>query len=132
VEAWFYIQQQIADAFLTLFLRQVLRPLVRWRFGEARWNIEAKNLLETRRKAQAGGDVANKPGVTPAGPTQPPGISPTHEGNSNHPLAGSNPPPGPLGGANIPTSSAGTMFSIAGVTRAQALARTILSMGNAA
>lgn len=128
VEAWFYVQQQIADAFLTLFCRQVLRPLVRWRFGPVRWSIECKNLLETRRKAQAGGSLTNKPGVDPGMPTQ----QGTHAGASHHPLAGTNPPPGPQGGAMQPTASDGSMFSVGGITRSQLLARQILAMGRAA
>jgi hypothetical protein len=135
VEAWFFVQQQIADAFLHLFCTQVLEPLVRWRFGEVNWHVEVKNLLESRRKAQAGGDVKNKPGVSPGGPPgmeQPPGISPTHQGASHHPLGGANPPPGPMGGPMIPTSPDGSMFSMDAQARVKSLADRIRAMGGRA
>ena len=56
LEAFLATQQQIADAMLKLFIDQVLKPLVRWNFGDAaRFTVQVKPLIKTRtRQAQAG------------------------------------------------------------------------------
>lgn len=47
-------QQKIADALLLLFVKQVLIPLVRWNFGDVRWQVQVKPLLKTRFSSQKG------------------------------------------------------------------------------
>lgn len=48
VEGFLYLQQQIADALLDLFIKYVLRALVRINFGDVRWNVQVKNLLDSK------------------------------------------------------------------------------------
>jgi hypothetical protein len=64
LEGYFLGQQLNATAIMEAFVRQVVTPLVRWRFGpDAKFRVKVKSLLETR-KAQA------------RGPQQPPGQNP--------------------------------------------------------
>ncbi len=56
LEAWLDGQQRLADAMLTLFVREVLAPLVRWNFGPVRFDVKVRRLLETKRKAQGQGE----------------------------------------------------------------------------
>lgn len=129
MEAFLTQQQRIADAMLRIFVQQVLRPLVRWRFGEVRFNVEVKPLLLTKRKQQAGGDLGTKPGVNPGMP--PPAMPNSHQGNSHHPQVGNNPPPGQMDNPLSPTSQAGTMFSM-NQDRVRNIANLIRSLGKAA
>ncbi len=126
VEAWFAVQQKIADAMLRLFVLQVLRPLVRWRFGEVKWEVAVKPLLATKRKQQAGGDLGQKPGVNPGMP--PPAQPGTHQGGSHHPHVGANPPPGMNDQGSAPVAP----FSIGTITKVQRMAQFIRSMGGKA
>ncbi len=48
------LQQRLANAFLKLFVDQVLRPLVRWNFGPVKWNAKVSDLLNSKRKQQTG------------------------------------------------------------------------------
>lgn len=54
LEAFLDRQQCIGDAFLRLFVEQVLKPLVLWNFGPVRFDVKLKRLLETKNKASAG------------------------------------------------------------------------------
>ncbi len=56
LESFLSNQQQIADAFLRLFVDQIIRPLVRWNFGDVRFNVQVKSLIKTRTKAAAAGN----------------------------------------------------------------------------
>ncbi len=85
MEAFLAGQQRIADALLNLFVDQVLRPLVHWNWGpQARFEVKVKNLLQTKRLAQAGqapgSGGMNQPGGQQPGQQQPqpqaPGSSP--------------------------------------------------------
>jgi hypothetical protein len=130
VEAFLTKQQQVADAMLMLFVKQILRPLVQWRWPGAMFRVEVRPLLESKRKAQAGGDVGKKPGVDAAMPSPMPG---THQANSHHPVGGANPPPGQADQGSQPLSpTQGAPFSVGSITKAQMLARSILGMGRAA
>ena len=55
LEAFLDTQQQLADAFLTLFVDQVLKPLVLWNFGEVSWTVKVKRLIETKAKSMDNG-----------------------------------------------------------------------------
>jgi hypothetical protein len=70
MEAFLAGQQRIADNLLNLFIRNVLKPLVRWNFGPVKWDLKLRPLLETKRKAQAGesgpaGAIAPEEGTMP-------------------------------------------------------------------
>lgn len=52
MEAFLDSQQKLADAFLSLFVEQVLKPLVMWNFGPVKFTIHVKRLLETKNKAK--------------------------------------------------------------------------------
>lgn len=74
LEGFFLLQQRIADALLRLFVEQVLRPLVRWNFGDVPFEVSVKSLLETKlamRMAQGGAPPENQAGAPPAIPGQP-------------------------------------------------------------
>lgn len=47
-EAFLDGQQKVADALLSMFVEQVLRPLVMWNFGDVPFNVECKSLLQTQ------------------------------------------------------------------------------------
>lgn len=56
LEAFLANQQQIADAILQLFVKQVLVPLVRYNFGwGVKFNVQVKSLIKTRTKAAQAG-----------------------------------------------------------------------------
>jgi hypothetical protein len=78
LEAFINQQQHLADRILYLFVRQVLRPLVRWNFGPDRvWDVKVKPLLETKRAAQGGASNSKPPeeNMPPEGMTMPgPGV----------------------------------------------------------
>jgi hypothetical protein len=67
LESFIMAQQRHADALLLLFVNQILKPLVRWNFGEIQWDVKVRPLLETKRKAQKG----ESPGA-PNTPEMPP------------------------------------------------------------
>ena len=69
-EAFLDGQQRIADAMLQLFVEQVLRPLVKWNFGDVPFNIEVKPLLKTQADDKQGEQGMGPMG--PGGPGQPP------------------------------------------------------------
>ena len=73
LEAFLATQQRFADAFCRLFLQQVLRPLILRNFGDVRFNITVKNLLQTKKMAAAGLDPTQKqpPGQFPQMGAQP-------------------------------------------------------------
>jgi hypothetical protein len=68
LEGFLMLQQRLADAMLTLFLKQVLRPLVRWRYGEVRFECKVKPLLQTKRQTQMGQDPAQAMNQAPGQP----------------------------------------------------------------
>lgn len=47
-------QQKLAEAFLSLFREQILRPLVRWNFGDVKWRVQVKPLILSRSKNNQG------------------------------------------------------------------------------
>lgn len=47
-EAFLDGQQRIADAILQMFVEQVLKPLVRWNFGDVMFEVSVKSLLKTQ------------------------------------------------------------------------------------
>lgn len=67
LEGFFAIQQQIADAFLWLFVKQVLKPLVLWNFGDVPFEVKVKNLLTSRRES----GQQQKPGESQPGASEP-------------------------------------------------------------
>lgn len=72
LEAFLANQQCIADAFLNMFVVQVLRPLVRWNFGDVKWEVKVKSLIQTRTKQAQG---AQKPQQQPGTPQPSPAPS---------------------------------------------------------
>ena len=64
-EAFLMRNQRIADAILELFIVQVLRPLVRWNFGNIKFTAKIRNILMTERKAQTGQDTETPPNAQP-------------------------------------------------------------------
>lgn len=67
LESFLANQQQIADAFLKLFVEQVLKPLVLLNFGDVKFNIQVKSLIKTRTKqAQAGQQGQQQGGINPS------------------------------------------------------------------
>ncbi len=103
IEGFMLLQQRLADALLELFVRQILRPLVKWRFGEhVRFEVKVKNLIQSKMKMSGKTEgQGGMPGMTQQGPgaNLPPG------GGGPAPLPGQRdlgtaPPPwGPAGGA---------------------------------
>lgn len=55
LEAFLANQQQIADAMLKMFVDQVLKPMIRYNFGDVKWNVQVKSLIKTRTKAAQAG-----------------------------------------------------------------------------
>lgn len=53
-EAFLQGQQTIADAMLSVFVEQVIRPLVLWNFGDVPFTIRCKSLIETQLQMQQG------------------------------------------------------------------------------
>lgn len=120
-------QQRLADALLTLFMDQVLRPLVGWNFGKQKFDVKVKNLLETKRKAQGGqsGETPPQQGNMP-GPAQ--GL-PGQRDQGGQPTPRAQPLPASQGAA----SSGGLFSTEALVTDAQrTIARKILELGRRA
>lgn len=129
LEAFLAAQQRIADAMLDLFVSQILKPLVRWRFGEVPWKVAVKPLVMTKRQQQAG-ESGQAPGAPDA--TMPPPMPGTHQGNSHHPLAGQTPPPGQMDQGSAPISpyagqAAGWQMSLEQTNRIKDVARRILA-----
>lgn len=65
IEGFMLMQQRLADALLELFVRQILQPLVKWRFGPVRFQVKVKNLIQSKMKMQG---KSEKPGMTQQGP----------------------------------------------------------------
>ena len=63
LEAFLLMQQVNADRILAAFVKQILRPLVRWNFGPQKWNIRVKSLLKMRDPQQ--NQPAGMPGQMP-------------------------------------------------------------------
>jgi hypothetical protein len=86
IEGFMLLQQRLADALLELFVRQILRPLVKWRFGPqaAQFQVKVKNLIQSKMKMQRKDQQGQgQPGMTQQGP----GV--------NLPPGGGGPPPLP-------------------------------------
>lgn len=81
LEAFLANQQQIADALLRLFINQVLKPMVRYNFGEVKWTVQVKSLIKTRTKAaQSANPQSSAAGPQPGQPNpmqQPPRPQPS-------------------------------------------------------
>lgn len=63
-EAFLNGQQYIAHAMLSAFVEQVLKPLVRWNFGDVPFNVQVRSLLKSlsddrEQQDQQGGDGNN-------------------------------------------------------------------------
>lgn len=81
MQAFLDSQQKIADAMLTLFVEQCLKPLVRWNFEDIHWTVKVKPLLLTRnRNLQA--PPAAPPGGMPGAPA-PQGAAMSLESNGD-------------------------------------------------
>jgi hypothetical protein len=76
LEGFLMTQQQIADRILALFLNQVLKPLVRWNFGDVPFVVKCKNLMASKRQAQMG-EQQGQPGAP--GEARQPGQAPSPE-----------------------------------------------------
>lgn len=79
LEGFFLQQQRIADAILRMFVEEVLRPLVRWNFGDVPFEVNVNSLLETKlamRQNQGGAPSQNR--AQPSAPQIPgqPGAEP--------------------------------------------------------
>ncbi len=70
-EAFLMRQQRIADAILRMFVKQVLRPLVRWNFGPVKFDVKVKNILMSERKAMTGQEEGAAPPPSPDGAAPP-------------------------------------------------------------
>ena len=61
MEAFLMQQQRIANAILSLFVEQILRPLVRWNFGtQAVFQAKVKNILKGQRQDASGAATADQ------------------------------------------------------------------------
>jgi hypothetical protein len=90
LEGFLMLQQRLADALLTLFLKQILKPLVRWRYGDIKFDVKVKPLLQTKRQSQMGQPSETAPNTQAPSTTQGmPGLP----APSNQPL-GAPPSPG--------------------------------------
>lgn len=114
LEGFLLGQQHIADNLLALFVHQILHPLVRWNFGEIKFQVKVKNLLETKRMAQMGQDANAAGGVDPNGM---PGERKDQVPTSHDPLARD------TGGTPQAPASNNAMFSM---DRIEQIARKIL------
>jgi hypothetical protein len=73
MESFIMLQQRNADALLNVFVDQVLRPEIRLNWGDVRFSVKVKPLLETKMKMQKGaegaagqpGQGANRPDLLP-------------------------------------------------------------------
>ncbi len=54
-------QQRVADMLLQLFIREVVRPLVLWNFGDVPFEISCKSLLHSQAEAKQGGQGEGGP-----------------------------------------------------------------------
>lgn len=66
LEGFMMTQQRLANAMLTMFVYQVLRPLIRRNWGDVKWDVKVKPLLETKRKSM---DAQQQDGQAAAGNT---------------------------------------------------------------
>lgn len=53
-EAFLDGQQKVADAMLQMFVEQVLKPLVRWNFGDVPFEVSCKSLLKSQSEDKQG------------------------------------------------------------------------------
>ncbi len=65
LEAFLSQQQRIADELLGIFVKQVLRPLVRWNFGPVKFDAKVKPLLLTKNRERQGMEPGMAPGKIP-------------------------------------------------------------------
>ncbi len=61
-EAFLDGQQKIADAMLTTFIEQVVRPLVYWNFGQIPFSVSCKSLLQTQAGEKQGAGMTDESG----------------------------------------------------------------------
>jgi hypothetical protein len=76
-------QQKIANALLHLFIEQILKPLVRWNFGEVKWEAKVKSLLQTKmdtKNNQVAGEAGAQPGAAQTGAVG--GLTPNDPGGA--------------------------------------------------
>jgi len=71
-EAFLDGQQKIADAFLQMFVEQVLRPLVLWNFGDIPFEVTCKSLLKSQSDEKQGSGQGQPQAQGAGGPQQPP------------------------------------------------------------
>lgn len=105
MESFLMAQQQLADAMLEQFIKQILRPLVHFNYGAAKFEAKVASLLKTRQKqgqqqgqpgqpgmpGQAGSgqqppgqDVGAMPGQDPSQAGAQPGAQPTGQSSGGH------------------------------------------------
>ncbi len=70
MEGFMLAQQRLANSMLNLFVGQVLKPLVKWNFGNVKWTAKVKNLLETKRRLQMGEENTAQQTPAPQSPNQ--------------------------------------------------------------
>ena len=79
-EAFLDGQQKVADAFLQMFVEQVLRPLVLWNFGDIPFNVQCKSLLKTQSDDKQG-ELPSEGNQDPGQTEQPQDPSTLPQGN---------------------------------------------------
>lgn len=83
MESFIAAQQKIANALLHLFIEQILKPLVRWNFGEVKWEAKVKSLLQTKMETknnQVAGAAGAQPGAAQTGAVG--GLTPNDPGGA--------------------------------------------------
>ncbi|PWT92678.1 MAG: hypothetical protein C5B54_03165 [Acidobacteria bacterium] len=66
LESFLTVQQHIADYLLSIFVDQILRPLVRWNWGpHVKFEVKVKNLMQVKMQAQKGMEPGAQPGQQP-------------------------------------------------------------------
>lgn len=130
LEGFMLLQQRLADALLLLFVNQILSPLVRWNFGPtAKFNVQVRNLLETKRRAQMGKTPDQRTGMQNGGLPGQNGLMTPSQPSPD----GSLPVPGMARGLGAPPQpNAGVAFALQGDERVRVLAELIRKAGRAA
>jgi hypothetical protein len=64
-------QQRVADAMLQLFVEQVVKPLVRWNFGDVMFEVSCKSLLKSQSDDKQGEQPMPQEQAPPSAPMPP-------------------------------------------------------------
>ncbi len=87
-DAFLSQQQQLADAILQMFIDQVLRPLVRWNFGDGiKFNLMVKSLIKTQDKETNQQPQPGQPGQMPQPGVRPAPVDPRQQQVQQYPQA---------------------------------------------